>query len=73
MGRTSVLIKRLPKFIGVNIIGTAVDTAVLWIFSHYIFKGYVGEYIISPIISFEWAYGKIGLKSTTERLLPKNI
>lgn len=55
MGRTSVLIKRLPKFIGVNIIGTAVDTAVLWIFSHYVFKGYVGEYIISPIISFECA------------------
>lgn len=55
MGRTAVLIKRLPKFIGVNIIGTAVDTAVLWIFSHYILHGYVGEYIISPLISFECA------------------
>lgn len=55
MERTATLIKRLPKFIGVNILGTTVDTAVLWIFSHYIFKGYIGEYIISPIISFECA------------------
>lgn len=55
MGRTAVLIKRLPKFIGVNLIGTAVDTAVLWLLSHYIFKGYVGEYIVSPVISFECA------------------
>lgn len=55
MGRTVILIKRLPKFIGVNIIGTAVDTAVLWILSSYILKGYIGEYIISPIISFECA------------------
>ena len=35
--------------------GTVVDTAVLWVFSHYILKGYVGEYITSPIISFECA------------------
>lgn len=55
MERADILIKRLPKFIGVNIIGTVVDTAVLWIFSHYILQGYVGEYIISPIISFECA------------------
>ena len=55
MERAAILIKRLPKFIGVNIIGTVVDTAVLWVFSHYILKGYIGEYIISPIISFEFA------------------
>ena len=55
MERAAILIKRLPKFIGVNLIGTAVDTAVLWALSHYIFKGYLGEYIISPIISFECA------------------
>ena len=55
MGRTVVLIRRLPKFIGVNIIGTVVDTAVLWAFSHYIFKGYIGEYLISPVVSFECA------------------
>jgi putative flippase GtrA len=55
MERTVILIKRLPKFIGVNIIGTVVDTAVLWVFSSYILKGYLGVYILSPIISFECA------------------
>ena len=55
MGRTTVLIKRLPKFIGANILGTAIDTVLLWLLSQHIFKGYVGEYIISPIISFECA------------------
>lgn len=55
MERTGILTKRLPKFIGVNVLGTAVDTIVLWVFSHYILKGYVGEYIISPVISFECA------------------
>lgn len=55
MGRFSELARRFPKFVGVNAIGTAVDTAVLWLFSHYIFDGYVGEYVLSPIISFECA------------------
>ena len=49
------MIRRLPKFIGVNLIGTVVDTAVLLVFSNYVLKGYVGEYILSPIISFECA------------------
>ena len=51
----SELAKRFPKFVGVNAIGTAVDTAVLWVFSHFVFDGYIGEYVISPIISFECA------------------
>ena len=55
MERADILIKRLPKFVGVNLIGTVVDTTVLWVFSHYIFNGYIGEYIFSPIISFECA------------------
>ena len=55
MGRMSELAKRFPKFVGVNAIGTAVDTAVLWVFSHFVFDGYIGEYVISPIISFECA------------------
>ena len=55
MGRFSELARRFPKFVGINAIGTAVDTAVLWLFSHYIFDGYVGEYVLSPIISFECA------------------
>ncbi len=28
---------------------------VLWICSHYIYKGYVWEYIVSPFISFEFS------------------
>ena len=55
MERAAILIKRLPKFIGVNALGTVVDTVVLWVFSHYILRGYIGEYITSPIISFECA------------------
>lgn len=38
-----------------SLLGTATDTLVLWIFSHFILNGYAGEYIISPIISFECA------------------
>lgn len=55
MGRISELVKRFPKFVGVNAIGTIIDTAVLWLFSHFVFDGYVGEYVISPVISFECA------------------
>lgn len=55
MGRISELAKRFPKFVGVNAIGTIIDTAVLWLFSHFVFDGYVGEYVISPVISFECA------------------
>ena len=55
MERAAILIRRLPKFIGVNILGTVVDTTVLWVFSHYVLKGYIGEYVAAPIISFECA------------------
>lgn len=55
MGRKAELIKKIPKFIGVNALGTVVDTAVLWVFSHYVFHNYWGDYIISPLISFECA------------------
>ena len=48
-------LKRLAKHTAVSLLGTATDTLVLWFFSSVVFKGYVGEYIISPIISFECA------------------
>ena len=47
--------KRLLKHTAVSLLGTATDTLVLWFFSSLVFKSYVGEYIISPIISFECA------------------
>lgn len=38
-----------------SLLGTAVDMLVLWLCSHYLFEGYVQEYILSPFISFECA------------------
>lgn len=50
------LLSRYIKFIGTNVIGTAVDTFVLWLLSDFVFaKGYWTEYIVSPIISFQCA------------------
>lgn len=46
---------RLSKFSGFTLLGTMVDTLVLWLCSDYLLNGYVGEYIISPLISFEAA------------------
>lgn len=44
------------KFMASRLIGTGVDTLVLWLMSHYIFGGgYVATYILSPLISFEAA------------------
>ena len=52
---TKVLIRYI-KFLGTSIIGTIVDTLVLWLLSDLVFtKGYWGEYIISPTISFQCA------------------
>jgi len=50
-----LVLNRLPKFIGCNMVGTLVDMAVLWLFSHLVFSNYVGCVVISPIISFECA------------------
>ena len=50
-----VLIRYL-KFMGTSVVGTIVDTLVLWILSDFIFtKGYWSEYVISPVISFQCA------------------
>ena len=46
---------RFPKFVAGNLIGTLVDTLILWLFSHFVFHRYFGKVIISPIISFEFA------------------
>ena len=49
------ILHRIPKFVAGNLLGTLVDTLVLWVFSHFVFHNYVGKVIISPIISFEFA------------------
>ena len=49
-----MLIKYL-KFLVTRLFGTGVDTLVLWVCSSYLFTSYWGSYILSPIISFEFA------------------
>lgn len=47
---------RYAKFAGTSAVGSLVDTLVLWLLSDLVFtKGYWGEYIISPMISFQCA------------------
>ncbi|MBO5814548.1 MAG: GtrA family protein [Bacteroidales bacterium] len=55
MGRTIEIISNFPKFVLAEGLGTVVDTAVLWILSHFVFQKYAGEYLIAPVISFECA------------------
>lgn len=55
MGRKLEIVQKVPVFVLANGMGTVVDTAVLWLFSHYVFESYAGDYIISPVISFECA------------------
>ncbi|HIX27589.1 MAG TPA: GtrA family protein [Candidatus Barnesiella excrementigallinarum] len=43
------------QFVVSRLLGTGVDTLVLWICSNFLFSGYWAEYILSPIISFEFA------------------
>ena len=50
-----LILHRFPKFVAGNLLGTLMDTLVLWVFSHFVFHNYVGKVIISPIISFEFA------------------
>ena len=50
------LLIRYAKFAGTSAVGSVVDTLVLWLLSDFLFtKGYWGEYIISPFISFQCA------------------
>ena len=47
---------RYAKFAGTSVVGSIIDTLVLWLLSDLIFtRGYWGEYIISPLISFQCA------------------
>lgn len=46
---------RYIEFVVSRLFGTGVDTFILWISSAFIFDTYWGDYIVSPIISFEFA------------------
>ncbi len=43
------------EFFVSRLFGTCVDMLVLWICSDYIFDSYWGQYVLSPVISFEFA------------------
>ena len=53
--KEELILQRFPKFVAGNMLGTVVDTLILWVFSHLVFHDYVGKVIISPFISFEFA------------------
>jgi putative flippase GtrA len=46
---------RFAKFVVSRLLGTLVDTLVLWVISRYVFFSYVGQYVVAPAISFEVA------------------
>ncbi len=50
------MLTRYLKFTLSRVIGTGVDTLVLWLLAHFVFDGgYGATYILSPVISFECA------------------
>ncbi len=56
------LLKTFSKFFASNILGTLVDTFVLWLFAHkvfssevYVWSPYFSVNVLSPVISFEFA------------------
>jgi putative flippase GtrA len=46
---------RFVKFVVSRLLGTLVDTLVLWIITRFFLFSYVGQYLIAPAISFEVA------------------
>ena len=50
-----ICMRKIPKFMLSNVLGTVVDTLVLWSLSHYAFVGYAKQYLLAPLISFECA------------------
>lgn len=49
------LFRRFVKFSSSTIVGTMVDTAVLFALSQWVFSGYAGKYLVAPTLSFEAA------------------
>jgi putative flippase GtrA len=43
------------KFVSTNAIGTAVDTAALWLLATFVFESQTEQYVLAPILSFELA------------------
>ena len=44
---------RFIKFAGVGLIAGTVDISLVWAFTKFVFSGYTGQVIVSPVISYE--------------------
>ncbi len=53
--KAATLFKTYLEFLVTRLFGTGVDTFVLWICSDFLFSTYWTIYVLSPIISFEFA------------------
>lgn len=53
--KRDVNLRTYIEFVVSRLFGTGVDTLVLWVCSKFLFEDYYGIYILSPIISFEFA------------------
>ncbi len=51
----SGLTQRFLRFFGTNLLGTGIDTFILWLLADFVFSGYASRYILAPAISFECA------------------
>ena len=49
------MFKKITKFSLAGIMGTIVDTVILWLLKSFVFHSYLTVYILSPAISFEVA------------------
>lgn len=45
--------KRFLKFVATSLVGGTVDMVLVWLLSGYVFSGYWGEVVVTPMISFE--------------------
>ena len=45
--------KRFMKFVTTSLVGGTVDMVLVWLLSGYVFSGYWGKVVVTPMISFE--------------------
>ena len=53
MAGSDKTIVRFIKFAGVGMVAGTVDISLVWVLTKFIFAGYFGQVILSPVISYE--------------------
>ena len=53
MAGSDKTIVRFIKFAGVGMVAGTVDISLVWVLTKFIFAGYLGQVILSPVISYE--------------------